>query len=527
MAADDNDGWGDGMVSPDVGKACEQLVEACCGYRFGYVQQRNLHDAIKRRMEATDCAEPSHYVRLLESSDQPAGELGNLLSEFTNTETHFFRHIGRFDLFRNQVLPATVRRRRGRVDPIRILSAGCSSGEEVYSLIITLLEVPELCAGQPFEVVGCDINQNALNMAQRAVYGKWSLRFTPPDILERYFVCLDPDSHQYQVAHRVREHATFKRVNLASEDLFSDPVMAHFDVVFCCNVIIYLTESFVVRVIDHLQRLLVPQGFLFMGYTEGLHARRAEFEPLWSDDYVAYRRLASGAGRPSPPQRGAKPDPVAPKSPAQPRPAVVRPADPPVRSAPPKPPVRPSLALPSEPTPELEERYQGALRLCRADRQDDGFAAVVSLLEEQPFHCRARLLKGYLLGSRGEVEAATAECTKALDIDPVFAQAYLLRGMLLEQTGDWDNAIGEVKKALYLDPDLPLAHFVMGKLRRAAGDRRGAIGEFASTVRVLRDHPEIAVAADIPVEFDHQVLRHLAETHLARLREEGPSAGQR
>ncbi|RLB45665.1 MAG: hypothetical protein DRI90_28205, partial [Deltaproteobacteria bacterium] len=130
---------------------------------------------------------------------------------------------------------------------------------------------------------------------------------------------------------------------------------------------------------------------------------------------------------------------------------------------------------------------------------------------------RGRLLKGYLLGGRGQVEGATAECTKALDIDPVFAQAYLLRGMLLEQQGDWENAIGEVKKALYLDSSLPLAHFTMAKLRRSAGDREGAVREFASTIRVLRDHPEIAVAADIPVEFDHQVLRQLAESYLKKL----------
>ncbi len=165
----------------------------------------------------------------------------------------------------------------------------------------------------------------------------------------------------------------------------------------------------------------------------------------------------------------------------------------------------------------LEDRYRGALDHCRADRQDVALRDVDGLLEASPFHSRGRLLKGYLLGGRGQMEAATAECTKALDIDPVFAQAYLLRGMLLEQQGDWENAIGEVKKALYLDSSLPLAHFTMAKLRRSAGDREGAVREFASTIRVLRDHPDIAVAADIPVEFDHQVLRQLAESYLKKL----------
>ncbi len=521
MAGGEQNGRGGGAVVAEVGEACEQLIEACCGYRFGYVQQRNLHDAIRRRIGDTGCGDGAEYVRLLQSSPEPAGELGKLLSEFTNTETHFFRHIGRFELLRDQVLPSTTDRLRGRSDPIRILSAGCSSGEEVYSLIISMLEAPELWSGRSFEVVGCDINQRALQQAARAAYGKWSLRFTPPDILERHFVCVDAETHQYRVAQSVREHATFKQVNLASDELFSDPEMAGFDVVFCCNVIIYLTEDFVTRVIDNLHQMLVPEGFLFMGYTEGLHARRADFEPLWSDDYVAYQRLrpvAAGpttskapAGR-SGPARKAVPRPILP--------VLANPAAPVQRL-----PSRPVVDLASEPEPapaeQLEEQYLSALGHCRADRQDAGYQEVITLLEAQPFHCRGRLLKGYLLGSRGELEAATAECTKALDIDPVFAQAYLLRGMLLEQKGDWDNAIGEVKKALYLDPDLPLAHFVMGKLRRSAGDRRSARGEFASTIQVLRDRPDIAIASDIPVEFDHQVLQHLAETYLSKLDREG------
>lgn len=525
MTGRDQNGWDSKALGAEVGKACERLVEACCGYRFGYVQQRNLHDAIRLRIGETGCADAAEYVRLLESSAKPSGELGKLLSEFTNTETHFFRHIGRFELFRDQVLPATARRLRGRVDPIRILSAGCSSGEEVYSLIISMLEAPELWAGRPFEVVGCDINLRALQRARRAEYGKWSLRFTSPDILKRHFVCVDEESHQYRVAQPVREHATFKHVNLASEDILTDPEMGTFDVVFCCNVIIYLTEDFVARVISHLQQMLVPQGFLFMGYTEGLHARRADFEPVWSDDYVAYQRLPGGVARSGTgkPYAGK----VRPAATAAPRPKPSDAARPPapVRKLPPGPVVLPVVQPSRGPelvvAEQLEERYQSALGHCRADQQDAGYQEVVALLEAHPFHCRARLLKGYLLGGRGEVEAATAECTKALDIDPVFAQAYLLRGMLLEQIGDWDNAIGEVKKALYLDPDLPLAHFVMGRLRRSAGDRRSAMGEFSSTIRVLRDHPEIAVAADIPVEFDHQVLQQLAETYLKRLAGEG------
>jgi len=517
MTGRDQNGWESEGVGAEAGRACEQLVEACCGYRFGYVQQRNLHDAIRRRMGETGCGDAAEYVRLLESSAKPAGELGKLLSEFTNTETHFFRHIGRFELFRDQVLPTTARRLRGRADPIRILSAGCSSGEEVYSLIIAMLEAPELWAGRSFEVVGCDINLRALERARRAEYGKWSLRFTPPDILKRHFVCVDEESHQYRVGHPVREHATFKHVNLASEDIFTDPEMGGFDVVFCCNVIIYLSEEFVARVIDHLQQMLVPEGFLFMGYTEGLHARRADFEPVWSDDYVAYQRLPAGVARSGTGKPFTGKGRFAAKAAPRTKPSVVAQQPTPARRQPPRPVVEPSRVPEPVVAEQLEEQYQSALGHCRADQQDAGYREVVALLEAHPFHCRARLLKGYLLGSRGEVEAATAECTKALDIDPVFAQAYLLRGMLLEQIGDWDNAIGEVKKALYLDPDLPLAHFVMGKLRRSAGDRRSAMGEFASTIRVLRDRSDVAVASDIPVEFDTRVLQQLAETYLKRL----------
>src|SRR5512133_3726546 len=158
------------LAERHVALVSDRLAERC-GFRFGDIQRRSLEMAIRRRMSALGCTDPADYCSLVGPSTEQQGELAELLGEFTNTETHFFRHAGRFRLLREQVLDGLGAGRAGRSEPLRLLSAGCSSGEEVYSSIITLLGSAERRQGRPFEVVGCDINQRALERARAARYG--------------------------------------------------------------------------------------------------------------------------------------------------------------------------------------------------------------------------------------------------------------------------------------------------------------------------------------------------------------------
>jgi chemotaxis protein methyltransferase CheR len=297
--------------------------------------------------------------------------------------------------------------------------------------------------------------------------------------------------------------------------------MQQFDVIFCCNVLIYMTEDAIARVLATLRAMLADEGYLLLGYTESLQGARGEFEPVRVGDYVAYRRRRPavapvvrvqrvstlGAGR------------------AVPEAAVATVAlhSPPVADA----------ELPSLPDVDGSERaYARARAHFDADRQEAAMAELSRLLEANPSHCGARLLKGYIHGSQGAFLDGAAECTKVLDLDPYEAEAYLLRATLLHQVGDVDDALGEAKKALFLAPELAIGQYLLGKLHEQRGDRQSAARAFANAARTLRARPEAPLAMHLPVELGRDTLLHLVEQRLdaqpppsSRKQEDGPQQG--
>jgi chemotaxis protein methyltransferase CheR len=150
-----------------------------------------------------------------------------------------------------------------------------------------------------------------------------------------------------------------------------------------------------------------------------------------------------------------------------------------------------------------------------ADQQQQALAELERLLEATPFHCGARLLRGYILGSQGAFLDAAAECTKVLDVEPYLAEAYLLRATLLRQAGDVDSAIGEAKKALYLDPNLALGQYLLARLYQQQGQHESALRAYANAARALQKHPDRPLAMHVPFELGRDALLHQIEHHLA------------
>ncbi|MBI5500416.1 MAG: methyltransferase [Deltaproteobacteria bacterium] len=477
-----------------------QLLRGRFGFRGGQLQERSLADAVRERMRALGRSNPADYLRDLLSDGDDGRELPALLSEYTNTETHFFRHRGRFELLCARVLPELLARKNRSPRPLRLLSAGCSSGDEVYSIVMSLW--PHRSKWNPFglEVVGCDINERALAKARLARYGSWPLRFAPPNIKAGFFAPCPGEHGILEVNEAVRRHTSFRRANLVDPGLPDQPGMAGFDVIFCCNVIIYLDGPSTVRLLDNLWRMLEPDGFLFLGYTENFPGLRQTCETVSSQDYVAYR----------------KPRPERPATPAGEHVRGPLPRDPVVPSAGTK------VKAPAAAAPGPDENTAGlcelARRHCLADRHEAAAEIVDRLLDRAPHCAPARLLRGHLLCGRGERAAAADECIKVLDIDPLCAAAHLLLGMLLAEAEALEDAVGEVRKALFLDRDLPLAHYTLGKLQAGQGNREEAVRAFSAAIRVVHAQPDKPVAAELPVELGARALAELAEQQIVRLK---------
>jgi chemotaxis protein methyltransferase CheR len=203
-----------------------------------------------------------YYLKYDVSREQ---ELSDIMDLLTTNETYFFRESFQLRAFTDEIIPELTRIKAKNGDKIiRIWSAGCSTGEEPYTIAMLLVEKPEL-AGWKIEIIGTDISQRVLHHARKGVYGNSSFRVAEPHYKNRYFH--DQDGG-YRVADRIREFVTFSRLNLydSSRYLF----LGKMDIIFCRNVIIYFDLLAKKRVIEHFYSTLNPGGFLLLGHSESL-----------------------------------------------------------------------------------------------------------------------------------------------------------------------------------------------------------------------------------------------------------------
>ena len=202
----------------------------------------------------------------------------------TNGESYFWRDRGRFALLRREIIPALL---RARPDRLRIWSAGCSSGQEAYSLAMLLDECLPAHKRPHLSIVGTDLNEAALEKARRAVYGEWSFRGVPDEMRARHF-------ERVESGWRVREHLramlSFRALNLAAPVGRGEGALRNFDLVLCRNVLIYLAPQAVANAVGLLSGALREGGFLLAGHAELANRELFGLTPqLWPES-VIYRK---------------------------------------------------------------------------------------------------------------------------------------------------------------------------------------------------------------------------------------------
>ncbi|MCC6490959.1 MAG: protein-glutamate O-methyltransferase CheR [Candidatus Hydrogenedentes bacterium] len=210
-----------------------------------------------------------------------------VVSAITTNETSFFRDTSPFELLQHKLFPELIDRRNKagvRPVPIRILSAACSTGQEVYSTAIVLKELLGDFKGYDVRILGLDISDAAVAQASYAHFTRLELdRGMTPDKLARYF---EPSGDRWKVRDELRALATFRRANLLEPIANATP----FDIIFCRNVAIYFTESDKIRLFKNLGRHLQKDGALIIGSTESIAGLCPEFTPMRYLRAVYYQR---------------------------------------------------------------------------------------------------------------------------------------------------------------------------------------------------------------------------------------------
>ena len=276
----------DGPPDPDL-TCIRDLVYQAAGIFLPDSKFSLLSERCDRRIKELNLNGLCQYLDHLTSGSRGQTELVALLNEITIGETCFFRSQSQLDAFRQVALrKITDAKRSLPPSPVRIWSAGCSTGEEPYTLSIILEEEStELLSGCTFEILATDLNDRSLDHARAATYDTYSTRYVTSHYKQKYFV---QAGDQLQVQQSVRDCVRFCRVNLSDPgDLIG---MSDFDAIFCCNVLIYFDLASKRRVAQHFYRSLLPHGYLFLGRAESLFGVSNEFQLVHLPRSTAYVR---------------------------------------------------------------------------------------------------------------------------------------------------------------------------------------------------------------------------------------------
>jgi chemotaxis protein methyltransferase CheR len=270
------------------------LIATTLGLRVREQEETMLMYKLQKRVQTLGLPSLEAYYQLLMSGHDSIvkdAEWRELIDALTVNESYFFRDQGQFALLKNRVLPEFMRAKQYLSDPgrtIRVWSAGCSTGEEAYSLAILLKELipPTQCWN--ILVLGTDINELALAQAKQGIYSDWSFRSVKPEIQKKYF-----RSHRrgWEVDPAIRSMVTFELGNLVQDSYPNAHSKIHnFDLILCRNVFIYFNAAAIASVLDRFYQALAPNGYLMTGHTE-LHGQNlGQFQVKTFPESVLYQR---------------------------------------------------------------------------------------------------------------------------------------------------------------------------------------------------------------------------------------------
>ncbi|MEM6732502.1 MAG: protein-glutamate O-methyltransferase CheR [Myxococcota bacterium] len=260
------------------------LITSYCGIYFDETFKYLVERRLQPRLPVFGFGSFRDYYRHLKYSPDATREFDEIVERITTNETYFFREAYQLKAFTDEVLP-DIMRQRNLGDRIRIWSAGCSTGEEPYSISMLLDEIPA-AKGYSFDIFGNDISRKVLKQARSGMFRESSFRQTDPAYIDRYFK--PEERNAYRLADAVRERVTFGHLNLMDEA--SMALISNVDVIFCRNVIIYFSAESRHQLIAMFHRKLRPGGYLLLGHSESLVNLSTDFElvPLKND--IVYRK---------------------------------------------------------------------------------------------------------------------------------------------------------------------------------------------------------------------------------------------
>lgn len=488
-------------MSEDLG-AFKQLIKQHCGLQLEGLAEDRLRKALLAAATTAGVRQLKDFLKLLQKDEVLIKEL---ISHLTVNETYFFRENGQIELLIKQLLPRLFKL-HGQQRPLRILSAGCSSGEEPYSLVIALKETWGEAAARLFQVDAGDLDHKVLQKARKGIYSPFSFRGVPENLRLAYF---QPQGSHFQLDPEVRKQVSFHELNLLAPELPKE--LTSYDVIFFRNVSIYFDLETRLKILQKLESLLAKDALVIVGSSETLANDLGVFQLVEEAGYYYFVKgqalLPAQGALVSPSSRI---EPKTPPAPVKPRPSTpssleVAPASSPATD----------VTREPNPLPALEEVRQLLVEqeTSLASRQLDRLLA-----QGQPAS-GVLLLKAWVLGNQRAFSAAENLLSELMLTHSWSLDANFMQGLLCKWQEQWQDAIACFRKVVYIQPDCWQAHFYLAEAYRQEEQWDQAFRSYKTVLRLLTSSSATSSCLQLlPLDLSRADVLFLCEHQLLRLK---------
>ena len=275
------------IMSKQLFDKWRQFIYENCGIYFQDNKKYLLESRLQKRINYLGLDSYDDYLNYIIDCVKGTNEKKYLYEAITINETYFFRNQPQLDALIKTIIP-DIMEKQGKDNrvKIKIWSAASSSGEEAYSIAVSIMDlIAPVYPKMEFEVVGTDISYAVIETAKQGIYKEYAIRNTPAYYLKKYFTV---KGNNYHINQEIKNHVSFKVLNLYDSTEMNS--MHTFDIIFCANVLIYFDNNSKIKVVNQLYNSLNKGGYLFIGYSETLHNISKAFKILSFPKTIGYKK---------------------------------------------------------------------------------------------------------------------------------------------------------------------------------------------------------------------------------------------
>lgn len=509
-------------ISLGITQQLLNLVSQKIGLTIRESDQGNFKNHLQTRIKSLQVPSAEEYYKLLNGNNQASRQEWQKLSILlTNLESYFFRDKGQINLIKNFIIPNLVEQNFYQ-KRLRIISAGCSTGEEPYSLAILLHEtIPNIEEWQ-IEIIGLDINVNALEHAKNGVYGSWSLRTLSPEYKEKYFI---KKKENYELLSDFKKLVKFKQLNLVNDDISKLKLeIGNADFVLCRNVFIYFNTDSVQKVIDQFYQILGNQGYLITGHAEVSTEIMRKFKSQSFPESIVYTPLNTEEVKPNVNQTILFSPTVEKMNNSSSFPVlnnnltnknlspinqininnnslnnVIQPISKPLEIV--------IQSNPITPIKEVVNFKESPLlieveKLLKQKSYQSAIDKIKQLIQQYPKESKPQQLMAQIYANMGDYNQAKIYCEQALKIDSFAVYPHYILSHIAEENGDREEAKRLLKKIIYLNPNFIPAYLELNYIYLQEKDINRAEKTQKTILKILaklNPHDKISEYDDLTV----------------------------